>query len=263
MATACGDQRLICRPTMPPHSGAGALAETLAPDAPSPLGQRGGIGDRYGGVQLAFGIAAALYRRSVTGEGSIVDVSLLSAAMWSIASDFMAASLGIYRPGAIGADRTALFNPLAANYKCADGRWLMLCCMQPDRNWLDVCRVLGAPDLASDQRFVDTAARTKHSSILVPMLRTCSPHARFPSGGSPSTPPASRGGHTTTSTKCSPILRLRPTVTLRLSSMKVATSYCPTILCSSTSSRRCCGRDPNSAPTPTRCCRCSAAPPTR
>lgn len=49
----------------------------LSPAGAGPLVPIGGIGDHSVAVALAGGIAAALYRRSVTGEGDKVDVSLL------------------------------------------------------------------------------------------------------------------------------------------------------------------------------------------
>ena len=70
----------------------GGLGDTLTPiGLEQPIGQRGALGDRNGAVQLAFGIAAALFRKERTGEGSVVDVSLLSTAMWMLASDVMSA----------------------------------------------------------------------------------------------------------------------------------------------------------------------------
>nr|MDT0664352.1 CoA transferase [Micromonospora sp. DSM 115978] len=40
------------------------------------------LGDLASGAFLAGGIAAALYRRAQTGQGAVVDVSLLSSGMW-------------------------------------------------------------------------------------------------------------------------------------------------------------------------------------
>ena len=43
-----------------------------------------GFGDSIGGMTIAGGIAAALYKRERTGEPSVVDVSLLAAGVWSL-----------------------------------------------------------------------------------------------------------------------------------------------------------------------------------
>jgi crotonobetainyl-CoA:carnitine CoA-transferase CaiB-like acyl-CoA transferase len=150
----------------------GAIEETIAPRGlPQPIPQRGAVGDRYGGTQLAFGIAGALFRRERTGEGSVVDVSLLSTALWMIGSDVVAALQGVYRQSPpLGQPRTSLFNPLAANYRCADDRWLMICCLQPDKYWVDVCTLLGRDDLLTDERFVDMKTRSENSGALVAEL---------------------------------------------------------------------------------------------
>lgn len=150
----------------------GAVADTLSADGqPQPLPQRGAVGDRQGAVHTAFGIASALYRRERTGEPSVVDVSLLSTAMWMIGSDVAGALAGSYRSTPpLDAPRANLPNPLAASYRCADGRWLMICCLQADRYWADVCRVIDRPDLLTDERFTDIATRGRHSAELVAEL---------------------------------------------------------------------------------------------
>jgi len=60
----------------------GGLGHVLTPpDRDYPIGQRGAMGDRNGAMALAFGISAALLKRTRTGTGSVVDVSLLATAM--------------------------------------------------------------------------------------------------------------------------------------------------------------------------------------
>jgi crotonobetainyl-CoA:carnitine CoA-transferase CaiB-like acyl-CoA transferase len=150
----------------------GAIAETLAPEGlAAPLPQRGGLGDRYGATQLAFGVTAALLRRQRTGEVSVVDVSLLGTALWMIGSDVLSSLQAVFRQSPpLGEPRRSLPNPLAANYRCADGRWLTLCCLQPDKYWEDVCTLLGRPDLLEDERFGTMRERATHSGELVQEL---------------------------------------------------------------------------------------------
>jgi crotonobetainyl-CoA:carnitine CoA-transferase CaiB-like acyl-CoA transferase len=150
----------------------GGVEESIAPEGlAEPLPQRGGLGDRYGGTHLAFGIAGALFRRERTGEGSIVDVSLLSTAMFAVASDVLSGMQGAFRQSpALGKPRTTLPNPLAANYRTADNRWFMLCCLQSDRYWSDVCQLVGRPELEHDERYRDAASRGDNSASLVEEL---------------------------------------------------------------------------------------------
>lgn len=70
----------------------GGMAHVLTPpERDYPIGQRGALGDRNGALALAFGVAAALLKRTRTGVGSVVDVSLLATAMWTLSSDLLAA----------------------------------------------------------------------------------------------------------------------------------------------------------------------------
>lgn len=73
----------------------GGVGHVLTPpEREHPISQRGASGDRNGGMALAFGVAAALVRRGRTGEGSVVDVSLLATAMWTLSSDVLSALQG-------------------------------------------------------------------------------------------------------------------------------------------------------------------------
>jgi len=150
----------------------GAIAETIAPEGlAEPLPQRGALGDRYGATQLAFGVAGALFRHQSTGEGSVVDVSLLGTALWMIGSDVLSSLQGAFHQSPpLGRPRVSLPNPLAANYRCGDGRWLTLCCLQPDKYWADVCRILGRSDLTEDVRFDTLQGRAANCAALVPEL---------------------------------------------------------------------------------------------
>jgi crotonobetainyl-CoA:carnitine CoA-transferase CaiB-like acyl-CoA transferase len=151
----------------------GALGETLTPAGlPRPVPQRGGLGDRNAAVHLAFGVASALFRRSQTGEGSVIDVSLLSTAVWMLGSDVIAALQSSFQP-ADSLDpeiRQLPVNPLAADYRCRDGRYLTLCCLQGDQYWPDVCRVIGRLDLVADERFATNEARATHNAPCVEVL---------------------------------------------------------------------------------------------
>jgi crotonobetainyl-CoA:carnitine CoA-transferase CaiB-like acyl-CoA transferase len=147
----------------------GGMAHILTPpDRDYPISQRGAMGDRNGALALAFGIAAALLKRSRTGAGSLVDVSLLSTAMWTLSSDLLAA-LGGDEPKAAGG-RGPLVNPLVGAYRTKDGRHISLVFLQPDRYWPDFCRIIGRPDLIEDARFADMAARRENAAACVAEL---------------------------------------------------------------------------------------------
>lgn len=132
----------------------GGVAHAATPaGSPRPIDQSPALGDLTSGMTLAGGIAAALYKRAVTGETSVVDVSLLSQAVWTIAPDIMAADLhGTHRINNV--PHTEVPNPVSNKYETKDGRWLQIILIQPDRHWSGFARRIGRPDMAEDPRFV-------------------------------------------------------------------------------------------------------------
>ena len=147
----------------------GGMAHMLSPpEREYPIGQRGALGDRNGALALAFGVAAALLKRSRTGKGSVVDVSLLATAIWTLSSDVLAA-LGGDTP-ATSSGRGPLVNPLVGGYRTKDGRHIQLVFLQPDRYWADFCRLIGRDDLADDPRFENIQVRRENGAACVAAL---------------------------------------------------------------------------------------------
>jgi crotonobetainyl-CoA:carnitine CoA-transferase CaiB-like acyl-CoA transferase len=147
----------------------GGMAHILTPpEREYPIGQRGALGDRNGALALAFGVAAALLRRTRTGAGSLVDVSLLAAAMWTLSSDLLAALSGDEPKASSG--RGPLVNPLVGVYRTKDDRHIQLVFLQPDRYWADLCRVIDRADLAEDARFADIVTRRENGAACVAEL---------------------------------------------------------------------------------------------
>ena len=147
----------------------GGVGHVLTPpDRDYPLGQRGAFGDRSGAMALAFGMSAALFKRERTGRGSVVDVSLLATAMWTISSDVLGAIAG-GQPRAFGG-RGISVNPLIGPYRTKDGRHIQLNFLQPDRYWPDFCRLIGRDELIEDPRFVDMSARSDNREACLDLL---------------------------------------------------------------------------------------------
>ena len=121
------------------------------PDGDRPARPRPALGDRTGSLSVAFGVAGALVRRARTGQGAVVDVSLLGTALWVNASDMVYSKR-------IGRDfsREPARGPF---YRTADGRWVCLEMPDPERWFAEVCRDLGRTDLIGDPRFATPEAR--------------------------------------------------------------------------------------------------------
>jgi crotonobetainyl-CoA:carnitine CoA-transferase CaiB-like acyl-CoA transferase len=133
-----------------------------------PLAIQGAIADQMAGTVLALGVMTALLVRERFGIGQEVDTSLLGAMTWlqglSVASRLM---LGAEMPRP---SRTYAFNPLWNHYRCQDDRWIAVAMAQADRWWADLVRVIGHPELASDERFATMIARGMNCGEAVRIL---------------------------------------------------------------------------------------------
>ena len=144
----------------------GAAASATAPGADPVTMPAGAFGDATSGMALAGGVAAALAKKARTGEGSVVEGSLLGTAMWAM-------QMSITGSRAAGLDemprtsRQRPFNALVNTYPTADGRWVALCMLQADRFWAGFCHAIGREDMIEDPRFIDAAARNDNVEACV------------------------------------------------------------------------------------------------
>ena len=123
-------------------------------DSEIPTGMpAGAFGDNIGGITIAGAVAAALYGRQVTGETSVVDVSLLAVGAWANQSNVNLAMLYGCPLPKIDHRTQAPGNPLTGVYRCSDGRFIQLSMLQPTRFWAPLCRLLELGEAADDERF--------------------------------------------------------------------------------------------------------------
>ncbi len=148
----------------------GGVANALTPaDSEWPVGGRPAFGDLAGGMAIAGGIAAGLLQRATSGVAPIVDVSLLGLAMWQLSPDIVAS--GLYGGDPMPKfDRSSSPNPLVGNYRTSDGRFITLMMLQADRFWPDFCEHIGRPDLITDPRFADGAARYANAGECIAVI---------------------------------------------------------------------------------------------
>jgi crotonobetainyl-CoA:carnitine CoA-transferase CaiB-like acyl-CoA transferase len=133
--------------------------------------QRAAFGDSIGAMTIAGGIAAALFRRERHGVASVVDVSLLSTAMWVLAPDIIASKLvDRSRGGMPSFGRTSAPNPVGNSYLTKDGRWLLLMMLQADKHWADFCAHVDRPEWVGDERYRDSAARFRNREACIAEL---------------------------------------------------------------------------------------------
>ena len=114
------------------------------------------LGDTLAGMFAAQGTLAAVYRRTVTGRGQVVDTALTEACLAvqeSTIADYDLA--GVVR----GPSGTRLDGIAPSNlYLAADGLRVVIAANQ-DTVFGRLCGAMGRPELATDERFVDHRAR--------------------------------------------------------------------------------------------------------
>jgi crotonobetainyl-CoA:carnitine CoA-transferase CaiB-like acyl-CoA transferase len=131
----------------------GGLGHVLStPGAVSPPLQRPALGDVPSGTFLAGGICAALVRAARTGQGSVVDASLLASAIWTLSPDLAYTSLTGEQ-----LNLDTIRSPLTLTYRTADGYFVMLMMINEARYWDTATEALGLSELG--KRYADPVAR--------------------------------------------------------------------------------------------------------
>ena len=145
----------------------GVMSLTGHPGAP-PTRVGTSIGDITAGLFAAVGVVSALYRRTLTGEGCLVDVAMLDGqvailenaiARWSATGE-VPAPLGARHPS------IAPFDAFAA----ADGH--VIIAAGNDALFAVLCDVFGRPDLPDNPLFKTNLDRTAHQAALKDELET-------------------------------------------------------------------------------------------
>ncbi|MFB9317907.1 CaiB/BaiF CoA transferase family protein [Cryptosporangium minutisporangium] len=144
------------------------VASVITQPGEYPVVQPAAYNDLAGGQTIAGGIAAALLHRERTGQGLVVDVSLLGLGMWLMSAEIISArAYGITEPVPRNA-RGKTPNPLVANYKTRDGRYLQLMMLQSDRYWPEFCRTVQRPEWVEE--YPDATARYLRRRELIGLL---------------------------------------------------------------------------------------------
>lgn len=146
----------------------GIIATTGYPDKPARAGIA--IADIASGMYAAIGILLALYQREKSGEGQLIDVSML---------DAIVSWLGYFphhywhageEPARVGM-RHHYVTPYGP-YLAGDGEYVNLAVASAS-DWEVFCRkVIEKPELLSDSRFATVEARRKNRGLLEETIET-------------------------------------------------------------------------------------------
>jgi len=140
----------------------GGLMGVTGPEEGPPYRVGVPIVDITTGMFAATAVLAALRARDLSGEGQLVDVSLLDSEVALLANVAMN-----YLAGGEGRQRLGNRHPTITPYEAfpAQDRWFALG-VATERQWAKLCGVIGRTDLASDPRFANNAARVTHRDAL-------------------------------------------------------------------------------------------------
>lgn len=136
----------------------GIMDLTGQPDGPPTMAGTTII-DYTTGMYAAMGALAALFERSRSGVGQMVDVSLLDSAtslLLSALPERAMANLPLPRRG--NRDR---FSAPSNTFLSADDRWVLINCTD-DAMFVRLAALMGQPELPNDPRFADRPARVAH-----------------------------------------------------------------------------------------------------
>jgi crotonobetainyl-CoA:carnitine CoA-transferase CaiB-like acyl-CoA transferase len=139
----------------------GLMSITGAPDGePQKVGVA--LVDVLAGLFASVGILAALRHRDATGEGQRVEVDLLSALLAALVNQGSAYTIAGAVPGRLGNA-----HPSIAPYELLEtGAGQLVLAVGNERQFGALCQVLGAPELAGDERFATNGQRVAHRDAL-------------------------------------------------------------------------------------------------
>ncbi len=125
------------------------------------------IGDIGGGIFTALGVLAALHERESSGQGQMVDISMLDGQIALLENAFARFFATGEVPQRIGT-RHPLRTPFQA-FPTQDGHIVLAA--GEERFWQRLCQVINRPDLLRDERFKDNPSRTRNHDQLEPILK--------------------------------------------------------------------------------------------
>ena len=133
-----------------------------------PAQSTAGFGDHPTSMTLFGGIMLGLYQRERTGKGMNLTTSLMANGAWANACAIQGALVGAtFLPKWT---RATAVNPIVNHYVTRDQQRFLICCLDPRKDWPNLCRALAHPEWIDDQRFVTPEHRRANSRLLIAMI---------------------------------------------------------------------------------------------
>ncbi len=137
----------------------------MTPPGGAPPHARPGQGDHTTSMALFGGLMAALRARDMTGEGQVVETSLVRTAAFTIAMDLTTALVD-GRPHADRPREEAISVMLEA-FRCSDDRWIQFTMPNRTGAWQKFCTALEREDLIEHPDYATGRLRNQNSGPLI------------------------------------------------------------------------------------------------
>jgi crotonobetainyl-CoA:carnitine CoA-transferase CaiB-like acyl-CoA transferase len=123
--------------------------------------------DVISGMTAAFGLASALFQRTHTGRGQLVDVSMLDSTLNFLRMQAVEHLIAGHRHGPAG-NLSVTKKPTADMYPTREGHLVLAVLTEPQ--FARLLRTVGREDVLADPRFRDWPSRIKESAALRAIL---------------------------------------------------------------------------------------------
>jgi crotonobetainyl-CoA:carnitine CoA-transferase CaiB-like acyl-CoA transferase len=120
--------------------------------------------DITAGATAAFGVASALFQRTHTGKGQLVDVAMLEA-MLSFLGQQVTEHMMTGRVHGQAGNLSVTRKPTADLYRTGNGGYLILAVLT-EKQFVSLMHTIGRPDLLDDPRFADWPSRIANGKAL-------------------------------------------------------------------------------------------------
>ena len=141
------------------QAASGIMSVTGAPDGP-PMKAGPTLVDFMGGINLYAAVITALYQRTITGTGQLVEVAMQEAVYPTMATSMEYHVRTGKVPPRAGNRQASLASAPYNAFPTRDG-WVAVHVVT-DGHWQNLLRAVGREELADDPRFATHAARAEH-----------------------------------------------------------------------------------------------------
>jgi crotonobetainyl-CoA:carnitine CoA-transferase CaiB-like acyl-CoA transferase len=146
------------------QAASGFLRLLVNPGHPRVVGPA--IADAITGHYAAYGILGALHARHLSGEGRLVEVSMLEAMCHFNLDDFT----HLFAAGEVMGPYSRPHVSQSYVFQCADGGWIALHMSSPVKFWESLAAAVDRPDMLSLPQFADRDARIANYEAVVAFL---------------------------------------------------------------------------------------------